>query len=297
MRGYSTWTDDYRVHIRGYFPGMEPTPIPPEPTPRSAPSADDGAEPVSGGDPGGGRGPGARRGAGSAPPPGSAAPSGPAADRGTPPSGAGASNAVGATGAPTPHAEIGGRKFRVGTGDTYVPFRNRVRRRRRKIATISVTAAVLVGAAAYGVTSLVSPTHPAVAAAAKCATVRQQVPAAAQITVNVYNSTNRKGLAAATAVQLKQRGFTIGQVTNDPLKAHLTQAAQVRGGTTGQADMRVVAAEVPGTQYQADTRTDRSVDLVLGTAFTALASPAQVTAALAAAPGSPSPGACGHSAT
>jgi len=39
---------------------------------------------------------------------------------------------------------------------------------------------------------------------------------------------------------------------------------------------------VAGAQLHADTRTDGSVDLVLGTGFTALANPDQVAAALAA---------------
>ena len=83
---------------------------------------------------------------------------------------------------------------------------------------------------------------------------------------------------------LKQRGFAIGKVTNDPLKATLTVAAQIRGGTASSSAMRVVAAEVAGSQLQPDTRTDGRVDLVLGTGFTALASPDQVSAALKAAP-------------
>ncbi len=44
--------------------------------------------------------------------------------------------------------------------------------------------------------------------------------------------------------------------------------------------MRVVAAEVAGSQLHPDSRTDDSVDLVLGAGFTALASPDQVSAAL-----------------
>jgi hypothetical protein len=193
------------------------------------------------------------------------------------------------SGAPKPHPEIGGKKFRVGSGDTYVPFRSRARRRRRKIIIIGTATALLLAVAAYGVTSLVSSPRTMATATPKCpmsamhganGTV-QALPSTSQITVNVYNSTNRHGLAAATAVLLKQRGFAIGKVTNDPLKANLAQAAQVRGGSSGTAEMRMVAAEVPGTEYQSDARADHTVDLVLGSAFTTLASPAQVSAALA----------------
>ena len=107
-----------------------------------------------------------------------------------------------------------------------------------------------------------------------------RLPTAAQIKLNVYNSTDRHGLAASTATSLKQRGFTIGNVTNDPLKANLTVAAEVRGALANASAMRVVAAEVVGARLHADSRKDNSVDLVLGTGFTALASPNQVSAAL-----------------
>jgi len=195
--------------------------------------------------------------------------------------------------------EIGGKKFRVGAEDDYVPFRRRAKRRRRLITAV-VAGLVLVGAAAYGVGSLIgspsqSPTASgcpakagsapnAAGGAADAFTValagQSRLPAAAQIKLNVYNSTNRHGLAATTATALKKRGFTIGSVTNDPLKANLTAAAEVRGASANAAAMHVVAAEVVGAELHADGRADNSVDLVLGAGFTALASPDQVSAAL-----------------
>lgn len=192
--------------------------------------------------------------------------------------------------------EIGGKKFRVGAEDDYVPFRSRTKRRRRLIVA-GVTGLVLVGAGAYGVGSLISsPSQSstadgncrakaggapnAAAADARTVAIARQLPTAAQIKLNVYNSTNRHGLAASTATSLKQRGFAIGNVTNDPLKANLTVAAQVRGASANASAMRVVAAEVVGAQLHADSRADNSVDLVLGAGFTALASPNQVSAAL-----------------
>lgn len=191
--------------------------------------------------------------------------------------------------------EIGGKKFRVGTGDEYVPFRSRTKRRRRMIVTAAL-AALLLAAGGYGVVSLFSSPAQAPAAtacankanaAAAARTVEPKLPAAAQIKLNVYNSTGRQGLAAATAATLKQRGFAIGKVTNDPLKANLTVSAQIRGATASAPAMRVVAAEVAGSQLKPDARTDGTVDLVLGSGFTALASPDQVSAALKAATAAP----------
>jgi len=197
------------------------------------------------------------------------------------------------------HGEIGGKKFRVGLDDAYVPFRNRTRRRRRVLA-VALGGLLLVGVGAYGLVNLV--TAPDQTTAAACRAADEAPGSAAQLqqaaagtaasaaagtapkfTLNVYNSTNRHGLAANTAAQLKQRGFVIGQVTNDPLKANVSVAAQVRGSKSQEAELHSVAAEVPGAQIQTDGRNDPSVDLVLGTAFTSLASTEQVNAALQAA--------------
>jgi LytR cell envelope-related transcriptional attenuator len=197
--------------------------------------------------------------------------------------------------------EIGGKKFRVGLDDAYVPFRNRTKRRRKTMA-VALGGLLILGVGAYGLVNLVTaPTQTAAAAACKAGSAHAlagpaEVPVAAaggagaaagasapKFTLNVYNSTQRQGLAAHAATQLKQRGFAIGQVTNDPLKANLTIAAQVRGSASQVAELREVAAEVPGAQIKTDARTDPSVDLILGAGFTALASTQQVTTQLQAA--------------
>jgi hypothetical protein len=198
--------------------------------------------------------------------------------------------------------EIGGKKFRVGVDDAYVPFRNRTKRRRKTLALV-LGGLLILGVGAYGLVNLVTaPEQNTADAACKAGSAHAlgadaQLPAlaaaappaagstagATKFTLNVYNSTQRHGLAAHTAAELKQRGFVIGQVTNDPLKATLAIAAQVRGGKSQAAEERQVAAEVPGAQIQTDSRNDPSVDLVLGTGFTSLASTQQVTSALQAA--------------
>jgi LytR cell envelope-related transcriptional attenuator len=208
--------------------------------------------------------------------------------------------------------EIGGKRFRVGLDDAYVPFRNRKRRRRRAVAAV-LGGLLVVGVGAYGLVNLVTaPEQNAAAAAcqegsAQALAAREQAKSAtgangAQFTLNVYNATERQGLAARTAAALKARGFVIGQVTNDPLRSTLSVSAQVRGGKASATELREVAAEVPGAQIQTDSRTDPSIDLVLGTAFNTLASPAQADSSLRSAPpvGAPSPAAeaaaadCGH---
>ncbi len=194
-----------------------------------------------------------------------------------------------------PPGEIGGKKFRVGLDAPYVPFRTRTRRRRRTFG-FAMSGLLILGVGAYGLVNLV--TAPSAGSdACKAGAVRAIASASAsagsasafssdgtpKFTLNVYNSTNRRGLAANTANQLKGRGFVIGQVTNDPLKANLTVAAQVRGAKSHLVELRQVAAEVPGAQIHPDNRTDPSVDLVLGTGFSSLATSDQVDAALRAA--------------
>lgn len=192
--------------------------------------------------------------------------------------------------------EIGGKKFRVGLDDAYVPFRRRTKRRRKTLALV-LGGLLILGVGAYGLVNLVTaPAQNAAAAACKAssahdlaagsgglAAVGSGASASTKFTLNVYNSTQRRGLAANTAAQLKLRGFTIGQVTNDPLKANLTIPAQIRGAKAQTAELDEVAAEVPGAKIQTDSRTDPSIDLVLGTGFTSLATAQQVTAALSAA--------------
>jgi hypothetical protein len=249
MRGYSTSIDDYRAHGYGYVARMELTPGHPAPE-ADGPDGPPSPQPAA--------------------PPAEPAPPAAAIPAAAPPRSTG--------------QEIGGRKFRVNSADAYVPFRSRTKRRRR-VATLVALLVLALGAGAYGVFALVGSDHSTPAAAPCPVAAVAEKPAQPainpqQITLNVYNSTNRQGLAASTAAALKQRGFTIGKVANDPLGSHLTISAQVRGAAGAAGLMKYVAAEVPGAQLQSDSRTDQTVDLVLGTGFAALASPAQVTAAL-----------------
>lgn len=124
------------------------------------------------------------------------------------------------------------------------------------------------------------------------------VPAAA-VTVDVFNATKRRGLAGEVAAQLRQRGFHVKQVDNDPLNRAVTGVAEVRNSTAGADAARTVMAQVaPASQAGAahvvavpDRRTDASVDLVLGAAFHGLQSPAAAAAAMRPTP-QPTPSGC-----
>jgi hypothetical protein len=113
--------------------------------------------------------------------------------------------------------------------------------------------------------------------------------APSKVRVNVYNATDRRGLAAKVAGQLDRRRFRVGKVDNDPLRRTVTGAAEVRHGEPGAAAARVIAAQVGTVTAVPDGRAGRSVDLVLGADFTALVPPAEAAAALSP---SPTPAGC-----
>ncbi|MER8186706.1 LytR C-terminal domain-containing protein [Kitasatospora sp. NPDC094015] len=127
-------------------------------------------------------------------------------------------------------------------------------------------------------------TDPAGAPAAPAAT-STAVPQPQAVTVNVYNATGKSGLAARTAEELKQRGFTVGKVGNAPsaLDKKVPGTVQVISGPGGIGAATLVGSQVAGATTTADTRADATVDLVIGDAYTAMLDPTQAAAALAAA--------------
>lgn len=110
-----------------------------------------------------------------------------------------------------------------------------------------------------------------------------------QSEVNVYNSTDRRGLAAGVAQGLRSRGFPVLAVDNDPLDAGVQEPAQVRHGPQGLEAARTVAAQVDGAVLVDDGRTGAAVDLVLGAGYQQLRGPAQAAAQLQ---GEPPPAGC-----
>ena len=117
------------------------------------------------------------------------------------------------------------------------------------------------------------------------------VVAPAKVKVNVFNATERRGLASAVAMQLKKRGFKVGKVSNDPLKRTMTGLAEVRSGTTGAEAARTVVAQVGQVVLVPDQRKDASVDLVLGATFKKLV-PSKAAAAAVTPTPSPRPAGC-----
>lgn len=165
----------------------------------------------------------------------------------------------------------------------------RARKRRRATITLLVLLAVLLGTYYYASSYWNSASRTAAAAPTCTPTAPATGPLRPQhVRVTVYNATKRSGLAATVSKALKERGFVVGAPANDPARRTIPQSAEVRFGPTGERAAQLVLLQVPGAVLIPDqTRTDASVDLVLGEGFQALA-----PAASATGPTDPVPGGC-----
>ena len=164
----------------------------------------------------------------------------------------------------------------------------------RRVAAVTVTVLLLVTLAVLAWQSTRGD-DPDVRATPEptCPTPATLAPALApaKVRVNIYNATDRRGLAAKVAGQLDRRGFDVRKVDNDPLGRTVTGAGEVRHGDDGAAAARTVAAQVGPVVSVPDGRPGGSVDLVVGTGFTALVAPAEAAAVLSPSP-SPTPAGC-----
>lgn len=92
-----------------------------------------------------------------------------------------------------------------------------------------------------------------------------------KIRLNVYNSTNRPGLAKTVADELVARKFAVGTVGNTESGFH--GVALVVSGAAGQSSAFTVQRNLPGSDYVQDGRTDATVDVILTGDFKDLAKP------------------------
>jgi hypothetical protein len=95
-------------------------------------------------------------------------------------------------------------------------------------------------------------------------------PIPSEVTVNVYNTTYKTGLAKVVADQLKARSFKVKDVANDPQRTLQMGTAIIRYGEEGDLAAALLKGHVPGAQLVKDTRAGSTVDLVIGNAYTDL---------------------------
>lgn len=91
----------------------------------------------------------------------------------------------------------------------------------------------------------------------------------ADVLVNVYNGTQRAGLASTTAEALATYGFTIDAISNDPERASVS-LVDIRYGPQGEEGAQLLSEVFPEATLVPDTREGAQVDVVLGRNFTEL---------------------------
>jgi hypothetical protein len=156
---------------------------------------------------------------------------------------------------------------------------HRRRRRRRAAITLTLVALVLLGTFTYAAAYFqgwVGTRAPKIASPSCQAATPAEALTPRAVTVNVYNSTDRAGLAASVAKSLRTQSFKVVAVANDPLGKPLSGVGEIRHGPAGEAGAALVAARLTGAKLVLDSRTDATVDLVLGKTFKVLSVPPKV---------------------
>lgn len=100
--------------------------------------------------------------------------------------------------------------------------------------------------------------------------------------VRVLNASGQGGQASEVAGALRDLGFAAPTAANDPIYAgnRLSCQGQLRFGDAGKADAAAAWLVAPCVELYRDDRQDDSVDLVIGTDFTSLATSDDITAVL-----------------
>ena len=120
--------------------------------------------------------------------------------------------------------------------------------------------------------------------AASCAPYDPNVVTPETTRVNVYNASDRVGLAGSVARSLRDRGFVIAKVANDPSSRKAPKVAEIRYGARGEAQAKLLRSTLPkGTTLVKDKRKVATVDLALGAKYTTLA-PVPTTTAMPMCP-------------
>ena len=113
------------------------------------------------------------------------------------------------------------------------------------------------------------------------------LPLPRSVSVKVLNGSSRDGLASSVLADLKARGFktTTADTVKDSgqLSTLSKEVAEVRYGASGRAAAERVAYYVPGSTMVRISRSDSSVDLVLGKSYAKLSPQATVNATISRA--------------
>ncbi|MCG6494490.1 LytR C-terminal domain-containing protein [Kitasatospora sp. A2-31] len=122
------------------------------------------------------------------------------------------------------------------------------------------------------------------------------IPQPTAFKLNVFNATTKSGLAGRTAEEFTKRGFTVDKKGNAPaeLDKKVPGTAVVIAGPAGAGAATLISSQIAGATVTTDTRTDNTVDVVVGDSYNALLDETQAAAALAlATKPSPTPSSTG----
>lgn len=148
--------------------------------------------------------------------------------------------------------------------------RGRRFRRLRTAITMLLLIGLVAGATWYAWQIVTEPTdvddEPVATTPACAVPVPEDPPPPEEISVNVYNGTNRSGLANQVAREMREIGFVTLDVANDPLGRSITGVAEIRAAEQDEY-VTFIMSQFPGSVFLADERQDEAIDVVLGQAF------------------------------
>ncbi|MBP1234107.1 hypothetical protein JOE40_003750 [Arthrobacter sp. PvP102] len=111
-------------------------------------------------------------------------------------------------------------------------------------------------------------------AASACPTATFDYTPNEKVSLNVYNATNRPGLARSVADEFLARKFAVAAVDNT--QSGYRGVAAVVSGAAGQSAAFSVQRNLPKSDYFQDGRSDGSVDVILTSEFKELVAPGLV---------------------
>jgi hypothetical protein len=110
---------------------------------------------------------------------------------------------------------------------------------------------------------------------------QQALPAPADVTVQVLNSTNRAGIAGKARTALVDAGFKSPPAANDKSTVHVKGVAEIRYGPSEAKAAKLLSFFFPGAELVANTGTSPTVVVSLGAKYKRVAPASDVSAELA----------------
>ncbi|MGH3545803.1 MAG: LytR C-terminal domain-containing protein [Mycobacteriales bacterium] len=150
--------------------------------------------------------------------------------------------------------------------------------RARALVVLGIMALIAVIAVVWTITRDTRDNSSSAANTCAVERIAADIPKPAAVKLQVFNATDRDGLATTVADAFRARGFNVVEVGNSP--DVLTGTAEVRFGAKAVGAAHLVRAQIPDAQSLADNRQDDIVVLVLGPDYVNLTSAGNVDSVL-----------------